>query len=376
MIKAFTSNLEVLKEHLNSILSQFPQISHSKILIKPNLGGRYPIMQSENNDSVFMNILCKALIELNAQEILIMHSSLIGFGYSKFCTFEDLIKINNYDSLKNLGGVKFINLDEVDRTNTSLNGFNFSIPSILKEKDIFHINLCKMKTHMETIVSLALKNQMGLVSLENRKSMHKNCLQTQIAYLSQIIKPAINIIDGITSMEGNGPHHGIDKKTNLLIAGDNLVEIDSLACYLMGINYEEVSHINTANKLGIGPFINKTMKEKHKNKKKHFKKAEKVYRIGNKLSVWPTTACSGCIFSLSKAIDELTKLNSPKSQNNFPTEKTNIYIGQCKNLKIKDNQGTYALGNCCQDMSKRCNIKNNLKGCPPAIIDIIKLLSK
>lgn len=374
MLEAIAANYETLKDHLTSVFEQISDLDSRRILIKPNLGGRYPILESENNSVRFINIICNILLGLHAKEIIIAHSSLIGFGYSKYCNYDDLIKINHYDKLKDIKGVSLLNLDDVAREKASHGGYAFNIPKILKDEKIFHINLCKMKTHMETTVSLSLKNQMGLVSLSDRKNMHRTDLHSSIANLSKIIVPGLNIVDGIVGMEGNGPHHGRNRKTNLVVIGDNAVEVDSLACYFMGIDYEKVRHISEARRISVGNFINDDIKKKYEALVAHFKKADSVFRKGLKLFVWPTTSCSACIFSLSRAFDELIKKHPLKALKRLFIDEMNIIIGRPDDLKTQKMKNIYALGDCCKNISKNIRIKRYLKGCPPGIDDIIKVL--
>ena len=109
----------------------------------------------------------------------------------------------------------------------------FSIPKILKTVDAY-INLVKIKTHMETTVTFSLKNQMGLVSIGDRINMHRTGLERLIAHLGKSIKPTFSIVDGIIAMEGNGPHHGQSRILDLIIAGNDMVELDSVVSFNRG----------------------------------------------------------------------------------------------------------------------------------------------
>ena len=141
MIEVISCDLKTLENHLRTLIKQIPSVTGCRVFIKPNLGGRYPIIKSENTDAVFLKVLCKVLSEHNPTEIIIAHSSLIGFGYSKHCQFDDLIKINHYDTLSRDKNVHLLNLDDVPRSKEENNGFTFHIPEILKKEKLFYINL-------------------------------------------------------------------------------------------------------------------------------------------------------------------------------------------------------------------------------------------
>ncbi len=90
--------------------------------------------------------------------------------------------------------------------------------------------------------------------MAGRINMHRTDLEKSIAYLGKLIKPTLNIVDGIISMEGNGPHHGKGKKTDIIVAGNDMVEIDSTICYLLGVNFRKVKHISIAENIKVGNY--------------------------------------------------------------------------------------------------------------------------
>ena len=374
MLEVIKCDYKHLKQKLNPVFQQIPSFDSRKFFIKPNLGGRYPITKGENNGIDSITAICEILINLGVKEIIIAHSSLLGFGYSKYCNFKDLIKINHYDKLRKYSNVRLLNLDDIVRTTKTVNDFTFHVPKLLVDENVYYINLCKMKTHMETTVSLSLKNQMGLVTLNDRKNMHINNLHSCIAALATVIKPDLNIIDGIVGMEGNGPHHGGDKKANLIVVGDNPVKTDTLACYLMGIDYGAVEHIAEAQRVGVGRFIDQSIKMTYADRVVPFRTPDEAYKKGLKFYVWPSTSCSACIFSLSRAFDVLLRRHPLKTLKKLFLDETNVLIGECKGLNIKNRKNICAVGDCCKNIVDEGYIHKHLKGCPPKIEDIVKFL--
>jgi hypothetical protein len=70
--------------------------------------------------------------------------------------------------------------------------------------------------------------------------------------LSGAMHPAVSprkyfsIVDGIFSMEGNGPLSGTRKKADVLIAGSNPVCVDAVCARLMGFDYLKIPMISRA----------------------------------------------------------------------------------------------------------------------------------
>ena len=150
---------ENLAKSLYKILNKFDFVHKKRVFIKPNFSGRPPIIPGENTDPEFLKELIKVLINKGTQEIYVGHGALLGTSDRQF-PFEKIIDEGGFSFLKNIPQVKVINLDNEEKETIEYNGVKFLVPKILK---IFcaHINLVKIKTHMETMVTLSLKNQMS-----------------------------------------------------------------------------------------------------------------------------------------------------------------------------------------------------------------------
>jgi uncharacterized protein (DUF362 family)/ferredoxin len=108
------------------------------------------------------------------------------------------------------------------------------------------INLPKLKTHIITGATLAMKNLMGMCHDDTKRSMHVLGIHRSIVDLNRLITPALNLIDGTVGMEGDGAVYGIPKKVGMLIAGKNPLAADLVGLELMGISMEEVPHLKFA----------------------------------------------------------------------------------------------------------------------------------
>jgi uncharacterized protein (DUF362 family) len=63
---------------------------------------------------------------------------------------------------------------------------------------------------------------------------------------SSLPLPRFAIVDGIVGMEGNGPLQGQEKKSGVLIFGDDLVAVDATAARLMKIEPRKVKYLDLA----------------------------------------------------------------------------------------------------------------------------------
>lgn len=115
------------------------------------------------------------------------------------------------------------------------------------------INVPVLKTHLQTVVTLGLKNLKGVVVGEQKHVIHLNGLDEGIVDLNTVVKSDLTIIDGIIGMEGvGGPTNGRAVEMGVIVAGDNVVEVDSTGVRIMGGEPEEVEHVRLAAERGLG----------------------------------------------------------------------------------------------------------------------------
>ena len=113
---------------------------------------------------------------------------------------------------------------------------SLSVPAILDEMDLL-INLPKMKINMMALVSLCIKNLLGLASFSDRRRFHRG---TDISYalidIAKIVKPSLNIIDGIQALEGISAHSGSVRSVGVLVGSLDMITADIVGSRIMGFN--------------------------------------------------------------------------------------------------------------------------------------------
>jgi ferredoxin len=106
------------------------------------------------------------------------------------------------------------------------------------------INLPKLKTHEMMTMTCAVKNLFGAVVGAEKAGWHLKAGTSREQFARLLLeiyllkKPALNIVDGIVAMEGNGPGSGDPLQLGVLIAGVNPVAVDLVAGRLAGIPAE------------------------------------------------------------------------------------------------------------------------------------------
>lgn len=112
------------------------------------------------------------------------------------------------------------------------------------------INVPKLKVHHMALVTLSMKNLMGLIL---PKSIMHDQINEKIVDLASLFKDKVklNIIDGLVGLEEDEVH-GSPVQMNLIIAGKDMVAVDTVAAAVMDINPERVRYLKIAEKRGLG----------------------------------------------------------------------------------------------------------------------------
>ena len=141
--------------------------------------------------------------------------------------------------------VRILNLNTTQTKRIYLPQTNLKYIDVYKpvlEAD-YIISLPVMKTHVMTLVTLSMKNMMGVVSELTLPRFHLKGLDRSIFELNEAIRPDLAIVDATRAMEGFGPVWGSEVKLGTLIAGFDAAAVDGVCCQMMGFEPKEVKHL-------------------------------------------------------------------------------------------------------------------------------------
>ncbi len=330
------------------------------IFIKPNV-----VIGTGDRGIVTSPAVVESLMKyLAGYEITIGERSAVGVDT------HSALERSGYRDLAERFGAKLVDLNSVSRVEVPWGRGMIKLPRILFENT--YINVAKLKTHFLTTVSLCAKNQKGLLSVKDAKKFHFIGIDKAILELGEAIKPDLNVIDGIYALEGNGPTtFGKVKKMGVLLAGDDLFQVDSLACTLMGIDPGSVQHIirrempdyvrESADVLS-SPFVRPSLDNHLTVETVHF------HNIRN--------CCSGCILAIDSGINWLMAEKKElwlQLLRKLASNTYNIYLGVGNNLaRVKELPNLRAFGSCSAHFARQ-NHLDYIKGCPPSPESIVSL---
>lgn len=207
-----------------------------KILIKPNLLLPVKPERGITTHPFAVLELCKILKKKGAK---------IYIGESSSYNTNEALEVCGMNKLSSYASI--INFESCDKK-----FFDFGseigkipFPKIIFDVDLI-INFAKMKTHGFTKVSLCAKNLYGCIPGKLKGELHKKVISQKsfskfLFEIEKIVKPGLNIIDGIGGLEGEGPGaSGNPIKSEVIIAGRNAFAVDIIATEFMGLKHEEV----------------------------------------------------------------------------------------------------------------------------------------
>jgi len=215
----------------------------SKVLIKPNV----VTAQDKNQVAISTNpsvveAVCKVLKKRRCK---------IYIGESSFMDTDEFLKKAGIEKVAKKYAVKkkpiYFEQEKFryikDKKAKTLK--RFPIAKIVKEVDLI-INMPKLKTHILTKYTGAVKNLYGLIPgglkqrLHNKAKGDKN-FSNLLVDIYQNIKPELNIMDGVVGMEGHGPTSGKPKKANLILGSKNAIALDIAASKIIGLTPKSVN---------------------------------------------------------------------------------------------------------------------------------------
>ena len=252
-IKRFVGRNEIEKELCGAMkwvgFDKFVSPS-SNILIKPNF--TYPYYKEGVTTSpVVIEALVKALRDITPH-IVIGESD--GGYYS--WKAEDAFKGHNIDGIVKKYGIRSMNLSKVEKIYLPVNAngktYQICFPRLLKEEVDIFITMPVPKVHCMTGVSLAMKNQWGLIPNTMRLAFHHIFNET-ILEINRNLPKTFVIADGQFFLDNTGPMYGNPLRKDLIIASNDIGSFEVVLCEVMGVDINNVPYLKLAKEKGFLP---------------------------------------------------------------------------------------------------------------------------
>lgn len=119
------------------------------------------------------------------------------------------------------------------------------------------INLPKLKTHAQMLLTLAVKNLFGTVVRQKKASWHYTAGLDRDVFadlhidIARSLAPGLTIMDGVMGMEGRGPGNGRPRFFGLLAASDDPLALDMRLCEMLGADLRSFPLYRAAARRGL-----------------------------------------------------------------------------------------------------------------------------
>jgi len=212
------------------------------VFIKPNL--TFPSFRK----GVMTNPECleQLVIALKDYSVNITIGEADSGGYNRF-KMDEVFEKTGVDALGKRYGVTVVNLSHVPSRVLSLGSnrhpLEIQLPAMLFDEVDLFITVPVPKVHLNTIVSLSIKNQWGLIQeTDSRLKLHPN-FKKIIYGVNKALPPSLSMIDGKYGLTRSGPLRGDVVDLNWLLLCDNIYIADFVCCSLMQVDYRRVPHL-------------------------------------------------------------------------------------------------------------------------------------
>ena len=260
--RCISYNLGPVRKAVRLCVQELPDLqelfskAHS-VLLKPNL------LDSSRMPEAHINThphLVQAIGELLVQDYKCEVAIGDSCGTLRSGSTADALRNSQMDLAAKAVGARLYNVDAQPRHVVPLERGRVlkevTLPSNLGDFDLV-VSIPKMKTHMLTLTTGAVKNMLGLMPGEAKKHAHMQAPRPSdfaalLADLYTIVRPGAAFVDGIMAMEGAGPTNGVLRHVELVAASCDGVALDSFCAQVMGLSPIDVPLLAQCHERGLG----------------------------------------------------------------------------------------------------------------------------
>lgn len=219
-----------------------------EVLMKVNICGGNPTIRGSYASLEVVDELVKMIREVGA-EPSVVDSDMI------WTKFDPVAEAEGWKKWAKQENVPLVNLAETEMVRFNFgDGSAIGIVPVSKkmvEADVI-ISVPTMKTHLLTNVTLGMKNMYGTFPEENKAKFHRFGIENVVYEVNKAFTPHLTVIDGTIGGEAFGPLSCRPVDFQTVIASNDVVAADAVACQLMGYDPFSIAHIKKAHEEGLG----------------------------------------------------------------------------------------------------------------------------
>jgi uncharacterized protein (DUF362 family)/ferredoxin len=248
-------------EKILSELQPLPLHPGDRVLLKPNcLSAHHGPDRAVNTRAEIVEAVGRFLLNHYQVKILIADSGGMG-SYGKTKRTYALMGLDRVAAELQ---ADLINLETLDlcechnpegRIMTS-----FKATALIEQVEAI-VNIPKLKTHILTGITGAIKNTLGFLPGSLKRAVHVaaptgsamgQALVDIYGGIRRKVPLVLHVMDGVTAMEGMGPSNGKARHTGWLLASPDPVALDAAGAAIMGFQSSNIQTILKAAEAGLG----------------------------------------------------------------------------------------------------------------------------
>ncbi len=220
------------------------------VLIKPNLLATKSRDKAVNTDPNVIRAVAQSVLDMGARPFI---GDSPGIGTAR--KNADRCGIGRVADMLGVPVVEFTASVPIGKTRQR--GFPLTLAEVARNADAI-INVAKLKTHGQMLMTLGVKNMFGCVVGRRKVQWHlkagvnRDAFARMLVQIYEALKPRLTVLDGVVGMEGNGPGSGRPRHFGLLAASSDAVALDTVIMSLMGLVPSRLPTVRAAEALGVG----------------------------------------------------------------------------------------------------------------------------
>jgi uncharacterized protein (DUF362 family)/Pyruvate/2-oxoacid:ferredoxin oxidoreductase delta subunit len=227
--------------------------AHSRVLLKPNLLAKHAPEKAVTTHPTVVAACIRALQARGVRHITVADSS--GGRYTP-ATMASIYEASGLAQVcRTLGAAMYTDCRAAMCPSKGELVQRFHLIEPVHQAD-FIINLPKLKTHVMTGMTCAVKNLFGTIPGLEKAELHMRFPQKEhfadmLVDLCQTVQPQLTIADAIVAMEGDGPAGGAPRALGLLLGSSDPYALDLAAAHIIGIDPMAVHYLAAAHRRGL-----------------------------------------------------------------------------------------------------------------------------
>ena len=230
------------------------------------------------------------------------------------------------------------------------------MPRLLQTHE--YINVPKLKMHVQAGVTLGCKNQKGLLTSADKIRFHRRLdLHAGIRALTDVVQPALTIVDGIVGLDGPGPTLGRSRRARLIVAGRDVRAVDVACCDLISVGVERAPHLRRVPYHTVGRAVEEM--------RLRFKAPAEMAIANVHVHVVPGT-CSRCLQSMHDGLAAFWRSPGAMVRGSWSCiiNRTDVITGQDREIPPTARGRLICYGDCTRGLAQKHGLPW-IPGCPP-----------